>query len=240
MTPPPSEADTVSTQEDREHIGWVQSPPTLNGSPVYRRASLTSEASWNEGPEDLNTTRSSLSQEGSTLFQQSETSGNPYLDTGSSLDRVQPRVMSGRRTPELENLSSSGRSHSVATAQPIGIEFVLRRLPELLITSPRTYTFVITSPYARSARIIYDRLLWSEAVQFSGVPLALVSRVERGPRPVARHTVKIRARSFGAAIGVRNMLLSMNLGEASTYPIFYGGSIDILSVWRPRGKATHS
>lgn len=129
---------------------------------------------------------------------------------------------------------NSDHSHSSGTRRTIGIEFVYWHLPERCISFPVKFTFAIIQISTRFGLIISNRFLLSGYVQSIGAQLALGNRTVPGLRQRTELTVKIRAPSFGAAMTINQMLLSMNLEVLSTYPIFCDGWTDIRSVLKPK------
>lgn len=190
-SPPPttvSEWDTASTvdltQDDRGLIGWEQSraPRTLTGSPVWRRESVTSEDNGNSVREALSTGRYSSSAPERLHYTPSVDYGNQQSDTGNYQDQVPPNRTSGRRTPELENPSSSERGPSEGMSLLTGLKFVLQLLPETLTASPTTYSYVFITRSAELGLTILSQLQSSEPLMSSGVELVLASLGELGPR----------------------------------------------------------
>lgn len=131
-------------------------------------------------------------------------------------------------------LLNSVNSRSSETQNTIGIEFVYWHLPESSTKYPVKFTFVITRICTRYALTICSQFLSRGLALSTGALLAVGSRTVPGWRPRLDLTVKIRAQSFGAAMMINSMLLSMNSEVLSTYPIFYDGWTDIRSVWRPK------
>lgn len=147
---------------------------------------------------------------------------------------MEARVQNRRVSLINKALLNSASSYSNETRRRIGIESVYWRLPETSVRSPVKFTFVITRTCTRFAQTISSQFLSRGLALSTGALLALGNRTVPGWRPRLELTVKIRAPSFGAAMTINQMLLSMNLEELSTYPIFYDGWTDIRSVWRPR------
>jgi len=65
-------------------------------------------------------------------------------------------------------------------------------------TSPEMYMYVITETCAGSAATLYNRLLWSDTLQYFGGRLALESLIVPGDWPEILHTVKILGQNSGA------------------------------------------
>jgi len=231
-TPPPSEASTVSLEEDRESIG-SERYLEMTGNPVYRRESVTSEDNLNLESLDIDTGRS--------LWPVSE--NNPYARSNSSLTEsdigsfpAPPPLMHtfGRRTPEMVNPLNWERDLYDAIALPIGIRSELTRARARLMTFQPTYTFDTTPLSVESGLIIYNQLLQSELVRYFGVQLELVNLEQRGLREVSKLTVRIQELNSGVAIRVSRMLSSMNFEVQSTSHTYFDGWIGIRVEWSLR------
>lgn len=98
-----------------------------------------------------------------------------------------------------------------------------------------TYLFAVTTSCEELAKTTYSHLEWSELVMFSGVELALASRVVLGKKPVWVLTLKTPTPSFGMATEIMNTLSLMNFVELSTSPTFFDGWIAIRSSWKLKG-----
>lgn len=153
----------------------------------------------------------------------------------SSPEVTQLETMSIKSTPESKVQSSPLETSPVEKGSLlIGMKSDALPLPGDCLQFPVTYLFGVTMPSEESARIIYNRLLWSELYMYSGVGLVLESREELGMKQEWMLSLKIRCLSSGMVTMVTDMLLSMNLEGVSLSLISYGGSIAIQSLWKSK------
>lgn len=153
---------------------------------------------------------------------------------------MEARVPNRRVFLTNKALLNSDISRSSETPRQTGIEFVYWHLPATSVRSPVKFTFVITQISTRFASTISSQFLSRGLALSTGALLALGNRTVPGWRPHLELIAKIRAPSFGAAMMIKEMLLSMSSEELSTYPIFYDGWTDIRSVWKPRDHRDRS
>lgn len=147
-----------------------------------------------------------------------------------------PESMFGRKILESPVPSSSTASSLCEETPPrIGSPSVVLPLKESWKKYLPMFSFVVTLHCEGLAKTIYDRFLWSALVQFSGVELALESREEPGMKRVWTLTLRIRTPNFGMVTDLIDMLLSMNLEEASQSAICFDGWTDIRSSWKSKG-----
>jgi len=164
--------------------------------------------------------------------------GHPPSDTGNLADQQPPNPMSGRRTPELETPLNSANGPSEEMSLLTGLRFVVQLLPETLIQSPMTFTYVFITRSVGSAQTIFNHLLSSEQLMSSGAELALASQDGLGPRRERMLMLRIRAQSFGVGMLVARMLSSMNFVGRSIYPTYYDGWTGIRCVLSLREDPT--
>lgn len=164
-----------------------------------------------------------------------------------SKEYTEPLVMqSSPEVTQLENMSIKSTPESKVQSSPLeasltgkmslltGMKSDALPLPGDCLQFPVTYLFGVTMPSEESARIIYNRLVWSELYMYSGVGLVLESREELGKKQDWTLSLKIRCLSSGMVTMVTDMLSSMNLEGVSLSLISYDGSIAIQSLWRSK------
>lgn len=152
-----------------------------------------------------------------------------------------PRTpMSGKRKRGSQSPSLSwGESPTVVTMPPTGTLFGNQPNPVEYSTSPQTYEYNITAHYGLSLQTIVHHLLWSDKFSSFVVELALESLGGHGMKQVFLLTLKIREPSFGMVTEINNTLLSMNFEAVSTSPIYSGGLIGTLCLWRSKDHPLH-
>ncbi len=214
---------------------------TYGGSSPYHRNTLypssqkgsnSSEDNSNEEKEDTFIGRSLLRSFREVAEEESSPFSDPR-DTMSQQEAAQLLTTCGKKKPEFKTRSSnSGGSRSKGTPNQTGMQYVLPQPLEILEKYPATYTFVVTTNCVQLAKTIYNQLLWSGDVQFSGGKLRLASQDELGERPVYRVIQRIQTPSSGMVTRVTNMWLSMNLEVELTSLTCSNGLIDIRSSWK--------
>lgn len=117
-------------------------------------------------------------------------------------------------------------------SQPIGIQSEKKRKLETLTPSPQMFIYGIIMDSKESLKTMYDRLLWSEPVQYFGAQLEQAKVTAPGKKPVFKLTLRIRLRNGGMDTEIKNMLSSMNFEELSTSRMYLDGSTSILSRWK--------
>lgn len=148
--------------------------------------------------------------------------------------------MSGKRKRESPARSLSwGESPIDVTMQPTGTLFGNPPSPVVFSKSPPTYEFNITGLYALSLQTIAHHLLWSDKFSSFVVELALESLAAHGMKQVFLLTLKIREPNFGMVTEISRMLSLMNFEAVSTSPIYSGGSIGTLCLWRSKDHPLH-
>lgn len=153
----------------------------------------------------------------------------------SCQDPQPPTNTSGSKTQEwMEHSSSLAENLSNVTVNETGNPYWPPQSPEIWRVSTLPWSFVILVPCLESARNILNLLLSNDLFLSSGVAVDLANQDEPGMKPALMLILKIREANSGTAIVVKNMLLSMNLEEVSTLPIFYDGVTDIQSLWKSR------
>lgn len=139
-----------------------------------------------------------------------------------------PESMFGKKTRVLRARSSNMELwHAAETNLLIG-----KASKDLLLKATwkkflPTYLFVATVNCGELAKTIYDRLLWSALVQFSGAVPVLESQEEPGKKRAWKLTLKIQTANFGTVTEVTNMWSSMNFEVQLAYPICCDGLTDI-------------
>jgi len=99
----------------------------------------------------------------------------------------------------------------------------------------RQYEFCITDPCVQFLVTMQSQLLSYVQQKSIGVQLELGNLDEHGMKQDCWSlTLRIPGPSFGVATEVRQMLLSMNFEEVSTYPISLDGLTDIQSEWNSK------
>jgi hypothetical protein len=101
------------------------------------------------------------------------------------------------------------------------------------------YEYNITGLYALSLQTIAHHLLWSDKFSSSVAELALESLAAHGMNRVFLLTLKIPEPNSGMVTEINQMLLSMNFEAVSTSPIYSGGSIGTLCLWRSKDHPLH-
>lgn len=218
--------------EDKDVIGLERYPRSRDGSLEFVLASSIFEDNSNVARVGSNITRFVSSLRESSPQRVSRNSSHQLLDIGSSPEAPPPSPTYGRRRLVSVSPLNLGRSHSSAIPMSIGTLLDNVPLEEIMLESPAIFTFDIILRSVQLLQIIYDQLLSSENVLFSGVELVRVSRVRLGRRRVPKPTLRIRVPSSGAATAVKSVLLSMNLEEASIFHTYYAGRTVTLSEWR--------
>jgi len=99
------------------------------------------------------------------------------------------------------------------------------------------FTYAVTTNCEELAQTIYDRLLWSELVQFYGVELVQGNRVRLGKQRECKLTLRTHDQNFGMDTKITDMLSWMNLEEALTSLTCSSGWIDIQSSWKLKDQA---
>lgn len=211
-------------REDKELSGWRRSPTTVSplGSPLPL---YTSKDSWNKRKAGFFTGNlSSISEENSL----SEGCESCWAHGTMNLRDQRPlKTMFGKRLLAcLEQSSNSELSPSRETERRTGMTYGPPPSPEILAEFPRTSEYVVTLHCEPSARSFYYQLALRDLVRSIGAEVELVSQERPGKEPVWRVILKTQEQSSGVGIQVKQMLLSMNLEEASIYPTCLGGWID--------------
>lgn len=148
--------------------------------------------------------------------------------------------MSGKRKLESQIPSLSwGENPTDVTMEPTGTWFGSWPSPEKYRKSHQIYEYNITAPLELSLLTIVHQLLWSDKFLYSQGELALESLAVRGMKQVYLLTLKIPEPSSGMVIEINQMLSSMNFEAVSTSPMYYGGSIGTLCLWRSRDLPPH-
>lgn len=163
---------------------------------------------------------------------------------GSSPDPGLQRRMSIKMkhpSPVPDSNSEPDLANEIPRLTGLSLNSRLRR--EIWETSHQTFTYgkgllniVIIARSALSLRTIANQLERSRKFLFTGVVLGPVSHGERGKNAAWMLTLKIPGQSGGTDIVVNRTLSSMNFGVLLTYPIYYDGSTDILSVWKSKAE----
>lgn len=160
--------------------------------------------------------------------------------TVNSLDQRPQTPTYGKRKHECLSPSLSwGESPSVVTMPPIGTLFGNPPRMEEYSKSQPMYEYNITGHYALSLQTIVHHLLWSDKFSSLVAELALENLAAHGMKQVFLLTLKIREQNFGMVTEINNMLLSMNFEAVSTSPIYSGGSIGTLCLWRSKDHPHH-
>lgn len=219
--------------------GWEQLAPQLDGNPVYNTAASILRARRNLEREDLNTFKSSSLPVPKSLFEVSPRNGTQWWDTGNLPVAPPPSPMFGKRRRELANSLNLDRDRLEETLQRIGKRLSDSPCPIKSTKSPLTFSYVIIVPYRSLGQTIVSRLSSNEYVKSSMARLVLGSRAVLGKKLAWIHFVKIRVQSFGVATEIKEMLLSMNLGEESTLRTSSDGRTDIRSLWRLKDHLDH-
>lgn len=242
-TPPPSSADTVSlyedsltSNEDRESTGSELSPE-MTGSPVYRRASLTSEDNLNLETLGTNIGRSLWPVSENNPYQASEES-SLELDTGNSPDQRPPTPMFGRRTRGTANRLNLGNVRLNAIALPTGIKLECLLAEDRLMKFPVIFSYAIMDLSFVYGPTIYNQLLNSVPVKYFGVQLVLENHVPPGQMLDHRLILRIPDLSSGVVTLVNQELSLMNLEVGSTSHTCYDGWIVIHVEWNLRVRPT--
>lgn len=216
QTPSPAPKAATGFSRSRTMASLRTSPPGISG--------YVGSSNW--VPTDSSTGRSLFPPQ---IKLEVPTSSEPlaHLPTSSYQGPPQPTSTSGRMTPEsMEPSSNLDNASFSASPIPTGTVFDSALFRETLMEYQMTYTFAATINCGGSARIIYDQLLWSGLVQFSGGRLGLASRERPGKMPVWTLILKLPQPSSGMVTEARNMLSSMNFEELSKSLTCSDGSID--------------
>lgn len=153
--------------------------------------------------------------------------------TPNSLDLKPHANMCGKKTPELTELSLNlDPSLSESIQRPTGSKFGPPPSPVSSWLFPRIVEFQVTVRYEVFDLIMTRLSLWRESVMYSGDQLGLVKVAVHGRKLEWKLTVRIPELSFGAVTSLKEMLLSMNFEEESTFHTCCAGSIVIRSVWK--------
>lgn len=226
------EEDEKEEEEDKESSGSSQSLST-NSSPSVHSQSLGSVDSW------------SSEKEGSSIgsFVVPSSQSTPSVPSEKSLDQCTPSspeasqrpTTSGKSLPACPELSSSWEPNPFDSTCPLtGTPSGVQQYLDNSWTSRLPFEFVLTGISERLREILLFRLQSNVLYTSSGVRVVLASQGELGKKLPSKLTLRIPAQSSGVAIGVKNMLSSMNLMEASTYPTSSAGSIGIRSSWKQK------
>lgn len=141
----------------------------------------------------------------------------------------------GSQSPSL----SWGEDPIDVTMPPIGTLFGNPPSPVEYSKSPPMYEYNITAHYALSLQTIAHHLLWSDKFSSFVAELALESLAAHGMKQVFLLILKIREPNSGMVTEINEMLLSMNFEAVSTSPIYSGGSIGTLCLWRSKDHPLH-
>lgn len=146
--------------------------------------------------------------------------------------------MSGKKKPAspIRNSSSENCPSSV-TALLTGMLSEKPQLAEYLNQCRAMFTYAVTTNCEELARTTYDRLLWSELVQFFGVELVQGNRVRLGKKREWKLTLRIQDQNFGMATKITDMLSWMSFEEELISLTCSGGWIDIQSSWKLKEQA---
>lgn len=221
-------------------LGRYLSTPSLNGGRVCQKESPTSVDNSKREPVACDIFNCSSSSARKLLWPPLGDSGRRMSGIGNSPDPRQRKTMFGRKTPESESHlnSENDRSDEIARLTGNRSEGTLNSVD--WTRSLQMYTFAIILPCAEYGVTLYNQLLWSDLVQFSGARLGLGSRIEPGEEQAMRHILKIRVPSSGAATKVKILLYSMNLEELSMSLTSSGGLTSIRSAWRLKEEQSPS
>ena len=155
--------------------------------------------------------------------------------TGSPLGVWLPPTTVSRMTPLYREQDSNLEASPLEETPPrIGTPSSATLSEATWTQFPQMYIYGITLVSRESQRTMYNRLLWSELVQYSGVQLERGKVIELGKRPVWKLTLRTHLQSGGMDTEVKNMLSLMNLEELSTSRIYCDGSTSILSRWKQK------
>lgn len=158
----------------------------------------------------------------------------------NSPDQQPPMTMCGKRKRGYQSPSLSwGESPTDVTMPTTGMLFGNPPSPVEYSKSPPMYEYNITGHYVLSLQTIAHHLLWSDKFSFSVAELALESLAAHGMKQVFLLTLKIREPNSGMVTEINQMLLSMNFEAVSTSPIYSGGSIGTLCLWRSKDHPLH-
>lgn len=187
-----------------------------------------------EEPQDIYTGRSSSP---SNEASDSELSDTPLVMASTPSYHVPspPKSMYGRKTPGSPTLNLNlGASLSSGTPQRTGTPSWTPASVENWMKFPLTFWYVITLPSDESPQIICLLNLWKDSFTYFGDRLVLENLEWPGQKGVLLLTLKIHCQNSGTDTVVRNTLSSMNLGELSTSPMYFDGSIVTQSLWRSK------
>lgn len=146
----------------------------------------------------------------------------------------------GKRKRGSQSPSSSwGEDLTEEIMPPIGMQFGNQLSPVRYSTSQPMYEYNITAHYGLSLQTIAHHLLWSDKFSSSVAELGLENLAAHGMKQVFLLILKIREPNFGMVTEINNMLLSMNFEAVSTSPIYSGGSIGTLCLWRSKDLLHH-
>lgn len=162
--------------------------------------------------------------------------------TPSSPSPSGPLNMSGKRTPEsLEPSSSSesclsngSKSTNEEMNDEIGTESGSMQSSESLDLSQPRYEYVISELSNQSLQRTVNQLLSREQLWFTGALLVVENRIRPGMKRAWMLTLKIPSQSGGQDIQVRNMLSLMNFEVLSRSPMPCDGLMGIRSYWKQK------
>lgn len=229
--------DQCLKYQDKQDTGSAQSQKIKIGHQVSPGVFVIYEDNKNKVKEDSNTIKSSLFRTAKRASNKSEKPSIQPLVTGNQQGQKRQKLTSGKKTPELEINLNSVKNLSIETPKKTGNSSKNKPNKELSMTSQEIYTSVITTISAEFAQTTFNRLRWTEPVQFSGAQLTLEKVIGLGNSPDLIHIVKIRVASSGKHTKVKQILSSMNFEEASTSAMYLDGLTNILVTWKLKDRA---
>jgi len=104
--------------------------------------------------------------------------------------------------------------------------------PEISRASPQMFESYLIGHYELLLQTMTDLLALLKNATYTGAELALENLGGLGTKRAWTLIVKTHVQNFGAATKVKNMWLSMNFVEVSTYPTYCDGWTVIRSEWK--------
>lgn len=160
--------------------------------------------------------------------------------TANFPDRRPQTPTFGKRKRGSQSPSSSwGEDLTEETMPQIGMLYGKQLSPVRYSTSQPMYEYNITAHFGLSLQTIAHQLLLNDRFSSFVAELGLENLAAHGMKQVFLLILKIREPNSGMVTEINEMLLSMNFEAVSTSPIYSGGLIGTLCLWRSKDHPLH-